>query len=106
MVMTAAAEAAAAIEDLTADLEAVFVHDEPALHTNEDVATELRYPGDPRSALDRLTRAATHLADLASSHHGDDWSRKGVRSGGPVSALDLLRDSVHAGVHHLRVDVS
>jgi hypothetical protein len=57
---------------------------------------------DLSAALRQLEAAADHLADVVDSVPPDDWSRKGVLHGEPVTALDLVRAAVHEGVHHLR----
>lgn len=76
---------------------------------------DLRVPSPARSGtggehlvlatvLDRLTSAATALASAIESVHGDEW--KGAEpeggAGGGVTALDVARLGVHAGIHHLK----
>ena len=52
-------------------------------------------------ALAELARNAERLAKVAESMSGKDWLRSGERAGREVTALDLLRQGVHEGVHHL-----
>jgi hypothetical protein len=85
-----AEQAAAEIERLGRDLEQVLVLDHPTLQGSTSEGTDL---GD----------AVTTVADLASRQPADAWARTALRNGETVSALDLLREAVHAGVHHLRV---
>lgn len=100
---TEAGQAADALAELGADLRAVLVEDDPRLATVEGTATTVRSGGDPRTAFDRLASAAENVAALAADQPGTAWTRSGVRATGPISAADLLREAVHAGVHHLRV---
>lgn len=34
---------------------------------------------------------------------GDDWVRAGIRDGKEVRVIDLVREAVHEGAHHLRL---
>lgn len=102
-VLVEAGRAAAAIASITDDLERVLVTDDAPVRSAPSVATDALDPGDPSTALDRLTAVTTRAAALASSQPPDAWTRKGVRSSGPVTAGELLREAVHAGVHHLRL---
>lgn len=52
--------------------------------------------------LSALQYNAEQLARAAESMGGKDWLRTGQRRGGAVTALDLLREAVHEGTHHLR----
>jgi hypothetical protein len=101
-VLAAAGQAADAIGELGEDLRRVLVEDDPALSTSGAEATAVRHGGDPATALERLAAAATTVADLISAQPADAWTRTGVRSDGPVTAADLAREAVHAGVHRLR----
>ncbi|MDP8974974.1 MAG: hypothetical protein M3N28_01110 [Actinomycetota bacterium] len=51
--------------------------------------------------LAELARNAERLATAAESMAGQDWLRRGERAGHQVTSLDLLRQGVHEGVHHL-----
>jgi hypothetical protein len=95
---THAGQAAAAITALGEDLRRVLVSDDVSLASDDGVATAPLPAGDLSTAIDRLAAAATGVADVAEHQPAEAWQR----SSGPVRAIDLLRDAVHAGVHHLR----
>jgi len=101
-VLAEAGRAAAAIDEIGADLRSVLVQDTPTVASRTDVATADRDGGDPATALERLAGATTSLATLAEGQPARAWTRAGNRPTGPVSAADLLREAVHAGVHRLR----
>jgi hypothetical protein len=42
------------------------------------------------------------LATTAAATKGDEWRRTGQRDGTAVTAIDVLREAVHAGAHQLR----
>jgi hypothetical protein len=96
-VMTEAGQAAGAIAALTEALRRVLIGDHPALDTPAAAPA-----GDPATALDRLDAATAAAAAAAEHQPGDAWARTGSRAGSDVSAADLLREAVHAGIHHLR----
>ena len=52
--------------------------------------------------LATLLSTSDEFARAASRVSGDDWIRKGTLGGADVSALDVLREAVHDGAHHLR----
>lgn len=83
-------------------LRRVRVEDDPSV----DLGDGGRLPAEQptlRSVLERLAAAAAGLAQEVEAVHGDDWQRSGrLRDGGEVSALDIAREGVHAGIHHLR----
>jgi hypothetical protein len=96
-------EADAAASEMAAAGEAlrrVLVSDEPSLDDGNVGATTtnptLTNPAD-------LASVAEAVAELAASARGEQWRRTGRRGGEAVTALDLLADAVHAGVHHLRL---
>ena len=84
---------AAAAEILSAgeDLRRVLVLDHPELGP-----TDVGLTSDLQAATDQV-------ATTAEGAHGDQWRRTGRRGGREVTALDLLAEAVHAGVHHLRL---
>jgi hypothetical protein len=55
-----------------------------------------------QAILSALQYNAEQLARAAESVSGKDWLRTGQRQHAAVTALDLLREAVHEGVHHLR----
>ena len=103
VVLDSAGRAATIIDALGADLEAILVTDDASLTTDASLATSAAPSGDRLTALDRLTAATTRVADLAGRQPAAAWSRTGLRPSGPVTAGDLLREAVHAGIHNLRI---
>ena len=64
-------------------------------------------PGPPAhdvgAALERLALASAAAAAAIDGVHGRDWERTGrLACGAPVTALDVARQAVHTGAHHLR----
>ena len=55
----------------------------------------------PGVVLACLRHNAGNLAGTLAGLGGRDWHRTGVRLGGEVTALDLAREAVHTGLHHL-----
>lgn len=72
----------------------------------DEVVIDAPHAGDNdwnlRVVLAVLAVDADRLGLLASSMTDADWHRTARRNGHDVSALDLLREAVHASVHHLR----
>ncbi len=52
--------------------------------------------------LAALNVNAEHLAQTLDAVTETAWSRSGRRGGQPVSVLDLAREALHEGMHHLR----
>mgnify|MGYP001228438423 CR=1 FL=1 len=101
-VVTEAGQAAEAIAALAEDLRRTLIDDRPRLTTTAEMATAVRNGGDPATAFDRLQAACEAAAGLADHQPGEAWAREATRPDGPVTAIDVLRDAVHAGIHHLR----
>jgi len=57
---------------------------------------------EPPDVLDWLQRSATTAADTAAGFTADDWSRKAEYPYGQRELVDIVRNMVHEGVHHLR----
>jgi hypothetical protein len=95
--------AGAAIASLGEQLRRVLVDDSPELPPPPGAAPAAPAAGDPATALDRLTAAANAVADLAAAQPATAWQRTGRRGAATVSAADLLRDAVGAGVDQLRL---
>jgi hypothetical protein len=102
-VLRAAGAAGAAIAALGEQLRRVLVEDSPELPPPPGAAPAAPGAGDPTTALDRLTAAANAVADLAAAQPATAWQRTGRRGAATVSAADLLRDAVGAGVDQLRL---
>jgi hypothetical protein len=96
--LDAAGRAAQQLDAVGAQLRRVLLNDNPELGTPPAAA-----PGDPGTALDRVTSAANAIAELAASQPASAWVRTGRRDGATVTAADLLREAVDVGVGELRV---
>ena len=96
--LEAAGTAAGELDAIGAQLRRVLLNDSPDV-----AAVPPATPGDPATALDRLSAAAGAVADLADSQPAGAWVRTGRRDGTTVTAADLLREAVDAGVEQLRV---
>lgn len=97
-----AAAAAAGMEAATDALHRVAAHPGGAV----ELPAVGRASGGERLSLgvvlQRLTDAGTALAAAIRSVHGDEWRRTGRAGEADVTALDIARHGVHAGVHGLR----
>ena len=81
----------------------VMIRDCPLLdHTDEEAPGPQSDNAPLNLILAFLDHSAERLAATIEAAHGEEWSRRGVRGGREVSALDLAREGVHEGVHHLR----
>jgi hypothetical protein len=66
-------------------------------------AAERRYNDmEPREVLDWLERSATKAADTVANLSPDDFSRKATYPYGERELIDVVRNMVHEGSHHLR----
>jgi hypothetical protein len=90
-------------------LDAVLTQDNPLLDVADVDPSARAKPGAPSGTLhERLAELgleAAALADRAEGVPAKDWDRLGLvddSSGRRVSALDVLRTAVDAGVTHLR----
>lgn len=54
------------------------------------------------TTLATLQANAEQLARTVESVAGREWTRAGQRDGAEITALDLAREAVHEGAHHLR----
>lgn len=100
------AHVADVFETLTSDILKMVQADDPRLPDawNPDERAEVGQYNEmePRDALDWLERSATQSADTLSRFSSDDWSRTGQFDFGQRDVLDMVRNMVHEGVHHLR----
>src|SRR4051794_28323536 len=94
------------LEAMTPQLLDIVRHDNPSVDDPIEPdarAAERSYNEmEPREVLDWLQRSATTTADTAASFTPDDWSRKAKYPYGERELIDVLRNMVHEGVHHLR----
>lgn len=80
----------------------VLREDQPTL-----AATPVTPPSGVRDqgvemVLAGLTQNVDEIARTIDGIDGDDWVRAGVREGKEVRVIDLVREAVHEGAHHLR----
>src|SRR5207247_3099212 len=69
----------------------------------DEQAVDRRYNEmEPTTALDWLERSARQSADTFERFSADDWSRKGRFDFGERDVIDMVRNEVHEGYHHLR----
>lgn len=93
--------AAAVLAAAAGALQLVRVRDDPEVDLDAPVTAGHRSTLD--EVLGRLAAAAGELAQQIEPLRGEEWTRTGMEPGGrPVTALDIARHGVHAGIHHLR----
>jgi hypothetical protein len=100
------AHVADVFESLTPDLVKIVQQDKPHLPDPWDPDERARQRNyndmDPREVLDWLQRAATQAADTIEGFSPDDWKRTAVFDFGERELIDMVRNLVHEGAHHLR----
>ncbi len=69
---------------------------------DERARTEAYNDADPRAVLDRLDAAATQLVAEIDRVDADGWHRTGEFPFGQRDLLQMVRNAVHEGSHHLR----
>ncbi|MBV8561436.1 MAG: DinB family protein [Acidimicrobiia bacterium] len=93
------------LEAMTPQLVEVVHKDNPNIDdplSQDERAVDRAYNEmDPRAVLDWLQRSATTAADTAAGFSPDDWSRTAMYPYGERQLIDILRNMVHEGVHHL-----
>jgi len=94
------------LEAMTPQLIEIVQKDNPSISDPIEPdarAAERRYNDlDPREVLDWLTRSSNTAADTCAGFTPDDWSRKASYPYGERELIDVVRNMVHEGVHHLR----
>jgi hypothetical protein len=94
------------LEAMTPQLLEIAQHDNPSINDPIEPdarAVERRYNNmEPREVLDWLDRSATKAADTVANLAPDDFSRKAAYPYGQRELIDVVRNMVHEGVHHLR----
>lgn len=81
----------------------IVQEDEPALAEAElEVPPTNAHDQGVELVLATLLSSTDEFARAAGRISGDDWLRKGKLGSAEVSALDVLREAVHEGAHHLR----
>lgn len=79
--------------------------DEPTItfFDNDERAVEQRYNDQPLAeVLGWLELTSGDLASVVEEVDADDWTRLGHFDFGDRTALDMARNAVHEGAHHLR----
>ena len=82
-------------------LNVVWLRDRPVL-VSPTVNTDGPVGPDVDDVLSSLATAGEFLARRIDDYGVDGWDRVGIREGREVSALHLIREAIHEGVHHLR----
>ena len=94
------------LEAMTPQLSEIARKDNPHITdpiSPDERAAEVRYNEmDPEQVLDWLQRSATTAADTADGLSADEFSRKATYPYGERELIDVLRNMVHEGSHHLR----
>jgi hypothetical protein len=99
-----AAYAVDAIDRADEALRSVLVHDRPTVVVPAIDPPAPAPAGPPASVLDGLKAVTDALATTIENTGGEQWLRPAEASGGgQVTAVDIARVAVHAGVHHLRL---
>ena len=94
------------LEAMTPQLVEIVQKDDP--HTDDPLDQDARAVDrgyndmEPRDVLDWLTRSANTAAETCAGFSPDDWSRKAEFPYGQRELIDVVRNMVHEGVHHLR----
>jgi hypothetical protein len=83
-------------------LQRVLREDEPVLPQIPQTPPAGVHEQGPELVLAALAANAEQLARTMADISGKEWARSGTRDGRQVGALDLAREAVHAGAHHLR----
>ena len=100
------AHVADAFESLTPDLLRMVREDKPRLpdpwDPDERVADRDFNQMDPHDVLDWMTRASNTLGDTIDGFSPDDWTRTAEFDFGQREVIDMVRNLVHEGSHHLR----
>ncbi len=93
------------LQEMTPQLVLVVQRDEPHITDpiDPDERTSLQGYNDmePAHVLEWLTRSATNAADTCAGFTPDDWSRRAQYPYGERELVDIVRNMVHEGVHHL-----
>ena len=101
-----AAHVADVLEAMTPQLTEIAQKDNPSITdpiSPDERADERRYNEmEPEQVLDWLERSATKGADTVEGLSADDFSRKATYPYGERELIDVLRNMVHEGYHHLR----
>ena len=101
-----AAHVADILEAMTPQLVEIAHKDNPSVVDPiepDSRAADRRYNDmDPREVLDWLERSATGAADTVEGLSANDISRKATYPYGQRELIDVVRNMVHEGYHHLR----
>ncbi len=84
-------------------LQRVLREDEPVLPATHVTPPSGANEQGPAVVLAALTVGTDQFSQTIELVPTAAWSRRGLRSGQLVQALDLIREAVHEGSHHLRL---
>src|SRR5688572_11113237 len=80
----------------------VLTEDSPILPETHDTPPSGANEQGPGVVLAGLAVTVEALAECIETTAATEWHRTGVRRGEQVRAIDLVREAIHEGVHHLR----
>jgi hypothetical protein len=80
----------------------VLREDDPVLPETHDTPPSGANEQGPGVILAALALTAEQLAQCIETTPATEWHRSGRRAGTRVRAIDLVREAVHEGTHHLR----
>jgi hypothetical protein len=83
-------------------LRRVLISDSPSVSVHAVDGGSPPTAADVDSVLANLRSSTDAAAKVIEGASGDDWNRQASVDGTDITALQLTRDAVHIGVHHLR----
>jgi hypothetical protein len=99
------AHVADVLDHLGPAIRRISVEDGPTItfFDNDERVVQQAYNDMPRAeVLGWLELSCEDLASILDATNADDWSRVGHFAWGDRTALDMARNAVHEGSHHLR----
>lgn len=87
---------------LSMRLQRVLREDDPVLPETHLTPPSGANEQGPGVVLAALSLTAENLAEAIEQTPATEWRRTGLRGGELVSAIDLVREAIHEGVHHLQ----
>ncbi len=90
------------LHSLSIRLDRVLREDDPVLPETHDTPPAGANEQGPAVILAALAHTAEQLAESIETTPATEWHRSGHRGVSIVRAIDLVREAVHEGVHHLQ----